>query len=307
MARKHPSFGQLVAYMEKDASDRVLYHNFYGHDRMRSEEIVREFRRNADNLSRRKNGNALYHEILSLKPGKAIDRETARRVMSDIGSEYLRRRASDQLAFGVVHRDTDHVHLHLCISSNGVGRCERERLSKREFSEIQKELESLVIERYPELGQTRVYDKSSSKEKVKTTSREQAAKTRTAGESRKETLARKIHAMLEMARSKEELDRAFEREGLKLYVRGKGFGVVDRDGKKHRFSTLGTDLHFSAAVERFSAPKDAPEKEFRYEAHQPAEERVVREKTPEYSRKEELERARAAAKGRDGPERDRER
>lgn len=263
MARKEASFAQLVAYMEKDSGDRVLYHNFYGHDRMRTDEIVREFEENARALPRRKNGNALYHEILSLNAGHSLTREQARRILADIGQEYLSRRAPGQIAYGALHRDTDHLHLHLCISSNPVGKPNRVRLAKKEFADIQKEVERLVRERYPELNQERVYTKDRDREKVKTASREQSLKGRTGKGSRKEEFAGIVHGLLEYARSRPELEALLARHGLKLYERGNSPGLLDADGKKHRLKTLGLDLHFSAALERFSAPKDQARQEER--------------------------------------------
>lgn len=256
MARKEASFAQLVAYMEKDSGDRVLYHNFYGHDRMRTDEIVREFEENARRLPRRKNGNALYHEILSLSAGRVLDRAEARRILADIGYEYLSRRAPGQLAYGTLHRDTDHLHLHLCISSNDLGKPNRVRLAKRDFADIQKEVEALVLERYPELNQERIYTKDRTKERVKTASREQQFKERTGKTSRKEGMAGIVHGLLEYAGSAKELDALLARHGFKVYRRGKTFGLVDAEGKRHRMKTLGLDLHFSAALERFGAPRD---------------------------------------------------
>lgn len=306
MARKVPSFAQLVGYMEKDAGDRVLYHNFYGHDRMRAEEIVREFEENSRRLPRRKNGNALYHEILSLNAGHSLSREEARRVLADIGHEYLSRRAPGQLAYGALHRDTGHLHLHLCISSNPVGKPNRVRIAKREFADIQKEIEDLVRERYPELNQERVYTKERYRERVKTSSREQSLKERTGKGSRKEEIAGVVHGLLEYARSREELDALLERSGLKLYERGKTLGLVDSDGKRHRLKTLGLDLHFSAAFERYSAPTDrGPE---RSEERETGPEKAAAGPAGDDSRsrrKEELDRAFAATREREEKERGR--
>jgi hypothetical protein len=304
MARKDPSFDQLVGYMEKDDGDRVLFHNFFGHDRIRREEIVNEFAENAKRLPKRKNGNALYHEILSFSAGHSVGREEARRILSDIGYEYLKLRAPGQLAYGTLHRDTDHLHLHLCISSNGLGEQKRVRLPKREFSEIQKKVENLVRERYPELNQERVYTKERNRERVKTASREQAYKGRTGSASRKEDVAGMVHGLLEYANSRSELDALLAGRGFRLYARGKTVGLEGPDGKKHRLKTLGLDLHYSAALERFDAPKDrsagsdtGPEAERGGESG--------RKEASKASRKEELDRASAAFRDSEGRERTR--
>ena len=308
MARKNPSFEQLVGYMEKDDGDRVLFHNFFGHDRIRREEIVSEFAENAKRLPKRRNGNALYHEILSFSAGHALGRDEARRILSDIGYEYLKLRAPGQLAYGTLHRDTDHLHLHLCISSNGLGERKRVRLSKLAFSEIQKTIETLVRERYPELNQERVYTKDRKAERVKTASREQAYKERTGATSRKEGLAGMVHGLFEYANSRRELEELLARQGFRIYVRGKTVGLEGPDGKKHRLKTLGLDLHYSAALERFDAPKDrnAGSGGNSDRRHGPGAANGTEEKElRKAERKEELERAAAAFRDSDGPERTR--
>ena len=290
--------------MEKDDGDRVLFHNFFGHDRIRREEIVGEFVENAKRLPKRSNGNALYHEILSFSAGHSLGREDARRILSDIGYEYLKLRAPGQLAYGTLHRDTEHLHLHLCISSNGLGERKRVRLSKLAFSEIQKTLENLVRERYPELNQERVYTRDRNAERVKTASREQAYKERTGATSRKEGISGMVHGLFEYANSRRELEELLARQGFRIYVRGKTVGFEGPDGRKHRLKTLGLDLHYSAALERFDAPKDrvagngsGPDAERGGEAG--------RTESSKATRKEELDRASSAYRGSEGRERSR--
>lgn len=65
MSRKEPSFAQLTAYMTDEKSDRDfdLHQHVFSRD---PEHIAHEFETNARLLAKRKNGNYLYHEILSL-------------------------------------------------------------------------------------------------------------------------------------------------------------------------------------------------------------------------------------------------
>ncbi len=260
MARKEASFAQLVGYMERDGAERLLFHNLFGHSRTPAEEVVREFESNAGWLRRRKNGNALYHEIISLSSGHALGKDEARRILADVGHEYLARRAPGQIAYGTLHRDSGHLHLHLCVSANEIGRSDRVRLSKGRFAEIQKELERIVMERYPELRQEPVYAKGRARVegRVKTTKREQQFKNRTGTASRKEDVARAAAEAFDLAETREGLRAALAERGLSLYVRGSTAGVTDADGTRHRLKTLGVGLHFSAALERIAA-RDAPE------------------------------------------------
>lgn len=259
-------FSRLVAYMTRaddhEAAESVIWHGFYGHVGMAPEDIVSEFQRNAALLKERKNGNVLYHEILSFSKGHSLPEHELVRSVTDIGQEYLRQRSPDQLAFGAVHRDTDHIHLHLMISANEVGKSERVRLSKKDFADIQKSVETYALQHYPELAQTRVYDKARSSERLKTQTHEQAMKARTGAQSRKEALKAQLHQLFERARSPEDLEALLRDAGMATYTRGKNLGVVVRDAdgqeRKHRFSTLGLDAHYLATVERFGQGRADP-------------------------------------------------
>lgn len=259
-------FSRLVAYMTRvddhEAAESVIWHGFYGHAGMPTQVILDEFQRNATRLKERKNGNVLYHEILSFSKGYSLPEHELVRSVTDIGQEYLRQRATDQLAFGAVHRDTDHIHLHLMISANEVGKSERVRLSKKDFADIQKSVETYTLQHYPELAQTRVYDKTRSSERLKTVTHEQAMKARTGAQSQKEVLKAQLHQLFERARSQEDLKSLLRDARMTTYTRGKNLGVVVRDAdgqeRKHRFSTLGLDAHYLATVERFGQGRADP-------------------------------------------------
>lgn len=262
MARKQgakSTFAQLVGYMDRGVGqgdgERLIWHNLYGHERMATEELVAEFEANAKYLKARKNGNILYHEVLSLSAGHNLRREELSRAIAGIGYEYLRQRAPDQLAYGVAHMDSEHIHLHLCLSANEVASPQRVRLEKNRFATIQKDLETYVLTHYPELAQTRIYDKEHTAEKLKTTEREQEFKQRTGQKSRKEELKALLHGLFERAQNREELVSLLEQEGLSLYQRGKSIGIVDGlDTRKHRLSTLGLVEHYELTKARLTSP-----------------------------------------------------
>jgi hypothetical protein len=250
--------------IETEEGKSVLWHNFYGSERTREDEIIREFEANSRLLKERSNGNVLYHEILSFSRGHRLQDEDLFRIVADIGQEYLNERAPKQLAYGVIHRDTDHIHLHLMVSSNAVGKPERVRLSKKEFSEVQKRVERFALERFPELAQTKVYDQERSKERLKTDTREQSMKARTHEPSRKESLKSRLHSLFERAASYSELARLAKAEGFNFYQRGKTVGVVVRDPdgreRRHRLSTLGVEGHYAMTNERLAEPPKAPDR-----------------------------------------------
>lgn len=258
-------FANLARYMnrgiEEEDGKAVLWHNFYGSERTTEAEIISEFEKNAALLRERKNGNVLYHEILSFSAGHKAKGEDVYRMVADVGQEYLRERAPDQLGYGVIHLDTDHIHLHLMISANAAGRSERARLSKSEFAQVQKRVERYVLERYKELAQTPVYDRERPKERLKTDAREQSMKARTGEPSQKERIKARMHQMFHEAASFEELARLAKAAGFSFYQRGQtvGISVAGPDGKerKHRLSTLGVQDHYDATNARLAAERDA--------------------------------------------------
>lgn len=263
-------FGKLIRYMnrgiEEENGKAVLWNNFYGQEGMEEAELHNVFTRNASFLKEHKRGNVLYHEMLSFSSeylSRGARSDELERMVTDIGHEYLRNRAPKQLAYGVIHRETDHLHLHLMISANEVERRNREWLTKAEFATVQKELETYVLARYPELGQTLIYGREpESKERLKTQVHEQAMKSRTGAQSRKETLKNQLHQLFERAQSAEDLKRLLELDGIRVYVRGRSVGVVVREEggleRKHRLSTLGLETHYQATELRLTAEKVSP-------------------------------------------------
>jgi hypothetical protein len=262
-------FANLAAYMnrgiEEEEGRAVLWRNLYANDKTTEQDLVREFEGNAARLRARANGNVLYHEILSFSAGHQVKDEVLFRAIADIGDEYLSRRAPHQLAYGVIHRDTEHVHLHLMVSANNAGQSDRVRLSKKDFADVQKEVERIALERYPELAQTKVYTKERGRERLKTKNREQAARQRSGTPSRKEALKSMVHAIFERATTPADLARMLEAEGLAFYTRGKSVGLIEREAgggeRRHRLATLGVLEHYEVMNTRLMRDAAPPERE----------------------------------------------
>lgn len=254
MSRKAPTFKQLIKYMEKEQGHRAIIHNLYCSQSAEQDEIIKHFEDNAKFLPKRKNGNYLYHEVLTLENKHELDSKTLSSLLTELGEIYLQERASNQLAFAYIHTDTKNHHIHFCISANELQSEKRKRLSKAKFLQVQKKLESHVLEKYPELNQSEIYNKSLSQEQMKTSSKEQAFKKRTGKLSKKEKMKNKLHGIFEQAKSIEELNNLLAENGFKLYQRGKTVGVVNLEtNRKHRLKTLGILPHYEATKSRFTA------------------------------------------------------
>ena len=248
MSRKTPSFDQLTAYMLAPEGAQIdLEYNLPIGTRTEAE-IAQAFEENHAFLPRRVNGNAMYHEILALEPNEAVSREEQIAALRQLAARYVDKRAPQQLAIGVIHAETPHIHIHLMISSNAVLSKSRVRLAKKEFGNIQREIEEYRIQHFPELGTRRYFDKS--KKAERSSNREKAATLRTGQPSHKEELTKQIMPILAKAKSREEMEEWLYALGLKLYQRGWAVGVTTEGSRRYRFSTLGLSEAYTEAMAR---------------------------------------------------------
>ena len=256
-------FGKLIRYMnrgiEEEDGKAVIWHHIEGSASLSESELQAEFERNARFLRSHQKGNVLYHEILSFSSeylSYGGSRGSLENRITQIGEEYLALRAKDQMAYGVIHRDTEHLHLHLLISANAVEQSKRRWLTKAEFASVQKELEAYVMREHPELGQTMIYGRDRQTERLKTQTHEQAMTSRSGGKSRKEDLKSRLHQIFEMVGSESELSDLVAAIGVRFYTRGKSVGVIVRgeDGnqRRHRLSSLGLLEHYQSTHDRLA-------------------------------------------------------
>ncbi|MGC1497936.1 MAG: relaxase/mobilization nuclease domain-containing protein [Sulfitobacter sp.] len=276
MSRKEPSFGQLAAYMSDEKSDRAfdLHHNLFSRD---PEAIAEEFGANAQHLGRRRGGNYLYHEILSIDTRACGQSRDVREKLRLLALEFIQKRCPRNMVYGALHRDHgEHLHYHLMISANERGERKRLRLAKAEFDQAKREIELSARVNYPELQQTEVIT-ASPKEKQE---RRETRESRKAREMKKrggkltktEALARELRAILAYAASQAELERMLKEMGFTFYERGKHCGVrpIPSDGeakarKAYRFATLGIAEDYAGFLERAAAVIEEPLAESRVE------------------------------------------
>lgn len=248
LSRKKPSFDQLADYMLAEAGAKeMVRHNLPATART-MEKVVAAFEENHACLPKRANGNALFHEIIALEPNLDIAVKEQKKALVKIAERYLALRAPNQLAYGVVHTGTAHVHLHLMISSNAVFSKKREWLKKKEFADIQRDMEAYQHEHFPELGRSRHYDKT--RDGLKRSNREQTMKQRTGKPSHREELALRIGEILQTAKNREVLIAELKKLNLTLYQRGRTVGIRTKGGRKYRLSSLGLATDYAEAMAR---------------------------------------------------------
>ncbi|MCW8923899.1 MAG: hypothetical protein OQK69_09780, partial [Gammaproteobacteria bacterium] len=140
--------------IDKSHEQYNVYHNLFGRN---PEDIEQEFLKNAEYIHRRKNGNYMYHEILSITKAQSLSDKKQKQILRDIAYKYAQQRAKDNIIFGTLHDDhDDHLHYHLLISANSLGDSKKTRLSKAQFDKFKKDMENQVLKQYPELEQKAV-------------------------------------------------------------------------------------------------------------------------------------------------------
>ncbi len=246
MSRKEATFAQLYDYItrEGDHDARFTYtQNFILKDR---DEILREFERNAELLSKRKNGNYLYHEVISISRAKQISEQRQKELLQDIITQYAKSRGKDCLVFGGLHDEKDNnLHYHLMISANNYNQNRRYSLKKASFSKIKKQTELYVLERYPELEQAKLISKEITI--GKTSNKEEELKRRTGKPSQKDVFRARLTEIFAISVDKSDFFDNLEKADIEIYTRGKAIGFVERKtNRKHRLKTLGLEAEFEA-------------------------------------------------------------
>lgn len=225
LSRKSESFTQLYDYINREGKPigEGIVWNLSTFDVEDRSLILSDFYENAKFLSPRKNGNVLYHEILSLPRTSESDLDTLQNAIHDMAIYWLEARAHDHLAFGRIHLEDHNIHMHLMVSANGLGE-DRKRLSKFEFERIQEDCEAYIAQRYPELDLPMLHQKTelpqpSPEEELKTTLQT--------------ILDQKITHETPSIKSR------VHAAGLEFHYRGGTTYSVTFNGKRYRFKKLG--------------------------------------------------------------------
>ncbi len=231
MSRKdgsYQSFQQLYDYITRDNGCDHAYNftqNFILADR---ESILDEFHRNAQLLRKRKNGNYLYHEIISFTRGKQLSEKEQKKIIRETCIRFANERANNCLVFGGLHTDKDNqLHMHLMISANQLNQTKRHSISTKQYDTCKRNAESYILERHPEMEQAKLMSKP-----------------RTYRDD-KEQLKEAIQKELETAQTIDEFYSNLKEAGFSYKVRGRTHSfVVEKTGKAHRIKTLGFEAEY---------------------------------------------------------------
>lgn len=226
-------------YLAKDSSN--LFSWGLNVDPYNEQDVIQEFQYNQSFLSlNSKAKNKYYHEVLSL-PSNNMSIEEQEQALYDISDKYINLRAKDNLVLGSFHNDSKHLHCHLMISANSYMSTKSTRLSKKQFKEIQREVELYKNKKYPSL-ETKHYQKGyRAKNKQKQAEQEMSIRKR---QTKKQKVLQDFKLILNQSKSKKELYAKLKNQNYKLYKRGKYFGIVNTkdNNRKYRLKTLEQDL-----------------------------------------------------------------
>lgn len=241
LSRKSASYSQLIDYMQHNSVPNYeVFHNVYRSDD--PVKISEEFQSLGAQLPLRKNGNMLYHEILSLKRQPDVEIETQKSAIYALAQRYLLFRAPGQIAYGCMHIEREHLHIHLMISPNRLDRpTKRVRLPKASLLEIQRQMETFLQETYPRLNEPSLY--VSNKKGKSQPDNEYQYEKRTGKKSKKTQLKLALEHLLAVSSTTEEFEAFLSQSGLEFYQRGKIVGVV-AENTRYRLQTLGLEEEY---------------------------------------------------------------
>lgn len=254
-------FRQLMDYINKEQGrtyKRPILYNLSTKTH-HIDRIEAEFVSNAQHIRKRKGAVIFFQEILSIHP-KDSSKATPE-MLENLVYEYLQRRAKDMLAYGRIERgNKGNLHCHLIIAGNVTGSSKKLTLSKKEFAQIQREIESIQKSHYPQLENSLHYTKTEprQRETIYKTNAEYQRERRYKEQgqevppTRKEQARKIVQAALLYATSEQDFMRKLEQSGFSLYYRGQTAGVEDlKEKRKYRVSTLGLEPVLSIAREQW--------------------------------------------------------
>lgn len=248
MSRKSRSFSQLYHYMKKGSSRNSEYDFFTQNIYARKDkDIVAEFSANAQKVKARKNGNYLFHEIISITKSPHLTLEQEKQRLFDIVQRYAQKRCEHNLVTGYLHDEkSNNVHFHLMISSNEIDSSKNQRLTKYEFDKVKKETEKYVIETYPELEQDILINATKEQKKQRQSNKAGEVKRKGGRLEKKEKITQTLRDVFSQSRSMNDVFTYLAEQNIEMYNRGNTIGFITKsDNKKYRLKTLGLESEFN--------------------------------------------------------------
>ncbi|QMU65545.1 MAG: hypothetical protein GKR88_15470 [Flavobacteriaceae bacterium] len=259
---------QIVRYVleiDKKGIDKafdapVLMRNI---DHLEIEKIHKSFLANHKYVKKRKNGVAIFHEIIAVHKK---DRTLTDVEIRDFMETYIRlRKAQNALTLAKSHDNGQH--LHFVFSASEYKSSKALRMSKSQMENLLVDFESYHKERHPDLTFSIIHTKSPKRERRDIAEEQRNSRKEKEyqlklrlGESRKtnkELVFEKVNALFDRVTSHDELIEKIQQEkDLQIYSyrsKLKGVILIGNSKTKYRFSTLGIDTNKILRLEKLQS------------------------------------------------------
>lgn len=240
MSSKTKSWSKLYDYITRDNSNQLFSWGMSSNPYNR-EEVLNDYESNYKYIENNKKAkNTYYHEVLSL-PENTLSSDDQESALFDLADKYISMRANGNLVLGSIHSDTNHMHMHLMISSNKYMDQKMTRYSKKNFKLIQSRVEKYKNIKYPTLKTEHYQKNHRAKQKQKRV--EQEINHKRKKQTKKQKVLNDFKSTLNTAMTKRELIYNLKQKDYTLYKRGKYYGIRDiREKKNYRLKTLEENL-----------------------------------------------------------------
>ena len=231
----------------------IIRHNLRGESH---KDFAKEFESNESNRIHTSSRQvAVHHTILSWADADA--EKLTDNMLHDLANEYIRLRGENNIYLGNVHREKDHVHLHLMMSATRLDGISS-RIPKDVFQEIKIKLQEYQKEKYPELISLPKHLQTNEKEVDKEAKNIKRHDERTRDKS---VLVGLVETTYAKAKSVEEFLEEIRKQGHEPYYRnGQLQGIKFEGEQKFRFTNLGFSKE---KIFELDAKKEKQEKELK--------------------------------------------
>jgi hypothetical protein len=199
----------------------------------RIDNMLSQFESNNDKrLIPHKNGNRAYHEIISFHANDS--KNLSREAMLDVARTYARGRSPNSLVVASMHRNREHLHIHVIVSAIELGG-KVKRLSRGEFRQLKQKMERYQ-EKHLQLEHSKV-NHSKKKEPSLLKDAVYQLQLRTGKLSEKQQLQLDLAEIYSKASSSKNFIQLLKEKGHEIYKRGSQLGI--KKSRKYRLKTLG--------------------------------------------------------------------
>jgi len=253
----------------RDGSSQSSVYDFFSQNlySRTDKDIVAEFLENSKKVKARKNGNYLFHEVISITKSKQLTLDQEKERLFDIIRTYTASRCKNNLVAGYLHDEKENnIHYHLMISSNEIDVYKNQRLTKFDFDKVKRETEKYVIDKYPELEQDILISAKKEQNKNKQSNKAAEVKRKGGRLEKKEKITNTLRDIFSVSSSMNDFFNRLATKNIEMYNRGSTIGFINgEDNKKYRLKTLELENEFKQINELINQPSIKKTKKKVYE------------------------------------------